>query len=175
MGRARFGKRSILSVYLQELFRLIAKLKSMKSVNCLSSGIVAGIAGISVTLMLSGCESSSLPAPEVSETTTTSAIPEQREKAVTPGVEANAPLLCQSIEPSLSPWRTNSVRAARGSFNAAVLEWSLHNDITVRSIMKNPHDIDIALAKSCPDIWKETKLALATRTLAETLVTLPTY
>ena len=146
----------------------------MKSVNRLSSGIVTGVAGISVALLLSGCGSSSLPAPEVSETTT-SAIPEQREKAVTPGVEANAPLLCRAIEPSLSPWRTNSVRAARGSFNAAVLEWSLHNDISVRSIMKHPHDVDIALAKSCPEIWKETKLALATRTLAETLVGLPTY
>lgn len=175
MGRAQSRKRSFLSVYLQELFRLLAKLKNMKCLNRLPSGIVAGVAGVSVALILSGCESSSLPAPEVSETTTTSTIPELQEKAATRGVEANAPQLCKAIEPSLSPWRTNSVKAARGSFNAAVFEWALHNDISVRSIMKNPHDIDIALAKSCPEIWKETKLALATRTLAETLVMLPTY
>lgn len=101
---------------------------------------------------------------------TATAIPELQEKAVTAGVEKHAHLLCRAIEPSLSPWRTNSVKAARFSFNTAVMEWSVRNSINVQSIMRNPHDIDIAMAKACPEIWKETKLALATRALADTLV-----
>lgn len=140
----------------------------MKTLTTGKVGVAALAASLLVLAPLTACSAERTTAPEASvlESSRPAEAPEARQTAHTPGVEENIMGLCTMVEPSLSFWRTNSVRGARVSFNSALAEWALRNKVNVRSVVKNPDDIDIAMAKKCPEVWKETKLALATDSLS---------
>lgn len=133
---------------------------------------VALLAGAFALTTVTACNAEIKPAPEASviESSQPKNAPETRETAQTPGVEKHIRALCTTVEPSLTFWRTNSVRGARVSFNSALAEWALRNNVSVRSLVKHPRDVDIAMAKKCPEIWKETKLALATDNLSDVVI-----
>lgn len=135
-------------------------------------GVVALLAGAFALTTVGACDAEIKPAPEASviESSQPENAPEAKENAKTAGVEKHVLALCKTVEPSLTFWRTNSVRGARVSFNSALAEWALRNNVSVRSLVKHPRDVDIAMAKKCPEIWKETKLALATDNLSEVVI-----
>ncbi|MFY9190852.1 MAG: hypothetical protein WAN89_06280, partial [Lawsonella sp.] len=85
------------------------------------------LSGSLILATVVACDAEVKPAPEASviESSDPANAPEAKETAQTPGIEKNILAFCSTIEPSLTFWRTNSVRGARVSFNSALAEWAL--------------------------------------------------